>query len=354
MSVARQDYQRGFAIVGYGTIPRVGSGSPRCRCARCSIAARASRRRSRSSSTARSFRSACGGTARRGAILCGSRRRRAKSCCTIPPRGTLKEAREFAEKHGGWIAARLGRLPQAAPFADGVVVPLRGEPHRITHRHGARGTVWTESDGNGERLLCVAGQRRTSTAASPIFCSAKPSAILRPPAAALRRDLGLTVKRVSVRDQSSRWGSCSTTGVLSFSWRLILAPSLCARLPRRPRGGASRRNEPFGTVLARGEAAVPGSSNGQGLARCPWGRSAPLWFARGQPAADREADRLVQFLPAELAGRPERRLRARRSLTQQITLNRDPHCILRARPYFPSIKADRAAPHPPTPRRPVR
>jgi predicted metal-dependent hydrolase len=32
------------------------------------------------------------------------------------------------------------------------------------------------------------------------------------------------VKRVSVRDQASRWGSCSTTGVLSYSWRLILAP----------------------------------------------------------------------------------------------------------------------------------
>ena len=36
--------------------------------------------------------------------------------------------------------------------------------------------------------------------------------------------LGVSVKRVSVRDQSSRWGSCSSTGVLSYSWRLILAP----------------------------------------------------------------------------------------------------------------------------------
>ena len=36
--------------------------------------------------------------------------------------------------------------------------------------------------------------------------------------------LGVAIKRVSVRDQSSRWGSCSTTGVLSYSWRLILAP----------------------------------------------------------------------------------------------------------------------------------
>ena len=36
--------------------------------------------------------------------------------------------------------------------------------------------------------------------------------------------LGVNIKRISVRDQSSRWGSCSTTGVLSYSWRLILAP----------------------------------------------------------------------------------------------------------------------------------
>ncbi|MGA7973808.1 MAG: M48 family metallopeptidase, partial [Pseudolabrys sp.] len=36
--------------------------------------------------------------------------------------------------------------------------------------------------------------------------------------------LGVKVKRVSIRDQSSRWGSCSSTGVLSYSWRLILAP----------------------------------------------------------------------------------------------------------------------------------
>jgi predicted metal-dependent hydrolase len=38
--------------------------------------------------------------------------------------------------------------------------------------------------------------------------------------------LGLRAKRIAVRDQSSRWGSCSTTGVLSFSWRLVLAPPL--------------------------------------------------------------------------------------------------------------------------------
>ncbi len=39
------------------------------------------------------------------------------------------------------------------------------------------------------------------------------------------RKLGVAPKRIVVRDQATRWGSCSTTGVLSFSWRLILAPA---------------------------------------------------------------------------------------------------------------------------------
>ena len=38
-------------------------------------------------------------------------------------------------------------------------------------------------------------------------------------------NLGQRPKRITVRDQTTRWGSCSSSGVLSFSWRLILAPS---------------------------------------------------------------------------------------------------------------------------------
>jgi predicted metal-dependent hydrolase len=145
---------------------------------------------------------------------------------TIPPRGTMTEAREFAEKHGGWIAARLGRLPKAAPFTDGVVVPLRGVPHRIVHRRGVRGTVWTEAGADGERLICVAGNAPHIDRRVGDFLRREAKRELEVASLRFAADLGVTVKRVSVRDQSSRGGSCSTAGVLSFSWRLILAPSL--------------------------------------------------------------------------------------------------------------------------------
>ena len=78
---------------------------------------------------------------------------------TMPPRGSVREAKEFAQKHGGWIAARLRRLPEAAPFADGTVLPLRGVQHRIVHRPGrARHGVGGNRARTARPLLCVAGE----------------------------------------------------------------------------------------------------------------------------------------------------------------------------------------------------
>jgi len=143
---------------------------------------------------------------------------------TIPPRGSLKEAREFAQKHGGWIAARLKRLPQAAPFVDGAVVPVRGVPHRVVHRQKSRGTVWIEAGDDGEQLICVTGEPPHHNRRIGAFLMREAQRELTTASRRYAAALGVTFKRISVRDQSSRWGSCSNAGVLSFSWRLILAP----------------------------------------------------------------------------------------------------------------------------------
>ena len=143
---------------------------------------------------------------------------------TMPPRGSLREAKAFAQKHGGWIAARLRRLPAAAPFADGIVLPLRGVEHRVAHRPGRRGTVWTEAGEGGEPLLCVAGDAPHVNRRIGDFLRREAHRELDAASRRAAETLGVSVKRISVRDQSSRWGSCSTTGVLSYSWRLILAP----------------------------------------------------------------------------------------------------------------------------------
>lgn len=142
---------------------------------------------------------------------------------TMPMRGTLKEAKAFAERNGAWIATRLRRLPEAAPFIDGAIVPLRGVCHRIVHRRGARGTVWVEA-GDEDPMLCVAGN--APHLARRVTDFLKRQARLDLEAASRRHAaaLGVKVARVSVRDTTSRWGSCSASGRLSYSWRLVLAP----------------------------------------------------------------------------------------------------------------------------------
>jgi hypothetical protein len=143
---------------------------------------------------------------------------------TMPPRGSLKQAQEFAQKHGGWIAARLGRLPDPTPFAHGTMIPLRGVDHRIVHRPGQRGTVWAATDEVGEHLLCVAGAEAHVARRVADFLKREVKADLEAASRRAASGLGVTFRRVSIRDPSSRWGSCSTTGVLSYSWRLIFAP----------------------------------------------------------------------------------------------------------------------------------
>ncbi len=143
---------------------------------------------------------------------------------TLPPVGTVADAKDFAERHGAWIAARLGRLAKAAPFQPGTMVPLRGVEHRIVHRPGARGTVWTETTDDGDRIICVAGGAEHISRRVLDFLKREAKSDLHAASHRYAEMLNVKITRITIRDQSSRWGSCTVGGALSYSWRLILAP----------------------------------------------------------------------------------------------------------------------------------
>ncbi len=145
---------------------------------------------------------------------------------TIPPRGSLVRAKIFVERHAAWIGCRLARLPVPTPFGPGAAVPLRGVAHEIVHRPGARGTVWIEAGGAaGEPAkLCVSGEAPFVARRVKDFLVRHARADLIAAVARHTSALGVEARRITLRDTTTRWGSCSSSGALNFSWRLIMAP----------------------------------------------------------------------------------------------------------------------------------
>jgi hypothetical protein len=142
---------------------------------------------------------------------------------TMPARSSLRSAREFAERHAAWIGARLARLPRPVAFAPAAVTPLRGVDHTIVHRPGERGVVWTEIGLSGP-IICVTGEKPFIARRVADFLKREARKDLEAAVARHSRRLGVAPRRIALRDTASRWGSCSSTGGLNFSWRLILAP----------------------------------------------------------------------------------------------------------------------------------
>jgi predicted metal-dependent hydrolase len=144
---------------------------------------------------------------------------------TLPPRTALSAGRDFVERHAGWIETRLERLPRQVPFAAGETVPLRGVAHRIVLREGLRGVVRAEPGLRGEDpVLVVHGAPEHAARRITDFLKREARVDLLAAAARHAATLGVLIGRITIKDTRSRWGSCSVTGDLAFSWRLILAP----------------------------------------------------------------------------------------------------------------------------------
>ncbi len=153
-------------------------------------------------------------------------RRDGTAVATIPARGSEREARRFVEEHRDWLErarARMRHRPRAAEvWTVGTHVLWRGEPAEVR--------------------AASAGEKPQVCLAADVFRVPQLEGDLRPTLEAhfarrarvelpartweLAAVTGVEVKHVTVRNQRSRWGSCSASGTISLNWRLVQTPDL--------------------------------------------------------------------------------------------------------------------------------
>jgi predicted metal-dependent hydrolase len=140
---------------------------------------------------------------------------------TIPRRGTIAAARDFAARNRDWLERQLQRLaaqPQLpVTWPAGTEILFRGEPVRV------------DRDESG--AICLGRERiRFSGSAADLRPAVQrhlhrlAARELPPRVRELAARHGIVVTRVTVRNQRTRWGSCSRHGAISLNWRLIQAP----------------------------------------------------------------------------------------------------------------------------------
>jgi predicted metal-dependent hydrolase len=140
-----------------------------------------------------------------------------------PSARAINGAIDFARTERAWIAERLARIPPAVPFAAGAVLPYRGVDHVIRWTGASRGTVAIDHDA-AQPTIRVAGGLEFLGRRLEDWYKRQARAQLTRKVEFYAGMLGVKVRRITIRDGASRWGSCSSSGSLSFSWRLVMAP----------------------------------------------------------------------------------------------------------------------------------
>ena len=142
----------------------------------------------------------------------------------------LAEREAWLRRHLDRQAAARTRLLDRPSLDDGRLVSYRGEPHRVRVVQAPAGTRRSRVSRVGaddvDELLVerVPRDLRPTAIILDAWFRERARADLTLAIARHAPGLGVSPARVTIRDTTSRWGSCSRKGNLSFSWRLVLAP----------------------------------------------------------------------------------------------------------------------------------
>lgn len=143
---------------------------------------------------------------------------------TVPSHVGDEEIETFVEKNRAWIATRIGRLPDRVKLAPGSNILFRGVEHRIEATGNLRGIVETAVNGSGQPVIRVPGEAEAIGKKLLVWLKREARKDLDQAVMRHCEKIAVRPKRLRITDTTSRWGSCSTTRTLSFSWRIIMAP----------------------------------------------------------------------------------------------------------------------------------
>ena len=134
---------------------------------------------------------------------------------TIPQRGSEREAMGFLRERETWLRGHVAAVAPVRPVAIGGTILIEGVDVPIQAGTGARAVL-----GDGVLYAPAGATARRVEAYLKLLARDRLAAASDRYSAAVNRKY----TRLSLRDTRSRWGSCSSTGALMYSWRLIMAP----------------------------------------------------------------------------------------------------------------------------------